>query len=250
MNLLEKKAYVEKNLHLVPEEELNLFNNNFSCIFAKHSACLDNNMTVSLEEVVSIVKGHVVNSSDVDFMRKIYNIYKAYLSMLDMIKENRPFNADMIKDLHEIILSGYPGGGLYRNTSISINNSKYVPCDPIKIYKRMDKYFDEIDFGGKKGLELASYAHMQFAKIHPFLDGNGRVGRLILNYFLIKEGYLPISIPVKRRYEYFDLLELYKVGTGDEQIDKNNPLPFVEFLEDLENKEYDRLIELIKRYEK
>lgn len=250
MNLQEKQAYVKEKLHLIPEEERAFFNQNFAWVFAKNSSCLETNQTITLEEVASITKGHFTNVRDINLSRKVYNNYRSHQKMLEMAEENRPFNADLIKDLHEEVLAGFEGGGLYRNTMIHINNSKYVPCDPIKIYKRMTKYFDEYDFGGKKGLELASFAHMQLAKIHPFLDGNGRVGRLVLNYVLIKEGYLPISIPVKRRYEYFDLLELYKTGTGAEQVDKNNPMPFAAFLEDLENKEYDRLIELIDRYAK
>ena len=250
MNLQEKQAYVEKNLHLLPEEEFKIFRKNLARVFAKNSSCFETNQTISLEDVVAITKGYPVQGIDENLKRKVYNNYRAYRKLQDLIEEDRKFDADLIKDLHEEVLNGFDGGGLYRNTMIHINNSKYVPCDPIKIYKRMTKYFDEYDFGGKKGLELASFAHMQLAKIHPFLDGNGRVGRLILNYVLIKEGYLPISIPVKRRYEYFDLLELYKTGTGPDQVDKNNPLPFAEFLEDLENKEYDRLIELIKNYVK
>lgn len=250
MNLEEKQAYVKNNLHFVPEEELAFFNQNFAWVFSKNSSCLETNETITLEEVASITKGHLSNCHDVNLSRKVYNNYRSFQKMKEMVNENKEFNADLIKDLHEEVLAGFEGGGMYRNTMIRINNSKYVPCDPIKIYKRMTKYFDEYDFGGKKGLELASFAHMQLAKIHPFLDGNGRVGRLVLNFVLMKEGYLPISIPVKRRYEYFDLLELYKTGTGPEQENKNNPLPFVDFLKDLENKEYDRLIELINQYVK
>ena len=250
MNLQEKQAYVQENLHYVPEEELKLFKKNFARVFAKNSSCFETNQTISLEDTVAITKGYPVQGIDENLKRKVYNNYRAYRHMLELIEEGRTFDADLIKDLHEEVLNGFEGGGLYRNTMIHINGSKYVPCDPIKIYKRMTKYFDEFDFGGKKGLELASFAHMQLAKIHPFLDGNGRVGRLVLNYVLIKEGYLPISIPVKRRNEYFDLLELYKTGTGAEQVDKNNPLPFAEFLEELENKEYDRLIDLIDHFKK
>lgn len=250
MTLQEKQAYVAEKLHLLPEEELKIFNKNLARVFAKNSSCFDTNETITLEDVVSITKGHPVQGYDENLKRKVYNNYRGFRRLKDMLEENRAFDADLIKDLHEEVLNGYEGGGMYRNTMIHINGSKYVPCDPIKIYKRMTKYFDEIDFGGMKGLELASYAHMQLAKIHPFLDGNGRVGRLVLNYVLMKEGFLPISIPVKRRYEYFDLLELYKTGTGEEQVDKNNPLPFAKFLEELENKEYDRLVELIKRYDK
>ena len=161
MNLQEKQAYVKEKLHLIPEEERAFFNQNFAWVFAKNSSCLETNQTITLEEVASITKGHFTNVRDINLSRKVYNNYRSHQRMLEMVEENRPFNADLIKDLHEEVLAGFEGGGLYRNTMIHINNSKYVPCDPIKIYKRMTKYFDEYDFGGKKGLELASFAHMR-----------------------------------------------------------------------------------------
>ena len=60
MTLLEKKQYVTENLHLVPEEELRLFNYNFACVLTKNSSCIEGDKIVSVEEVVSITKGHNV----------------------------------------------------------------------------------------------------------------------------------------------------------------------------------------------
>ena len=147
-----------------------------------------------------------------------------------------------LKDLHEIIMDGFGNGGLYRNVDIKIKGSNHTPCSYLKVYDRMSKFFYDINSGEKSDLELAAYTHLQIAKVHPFLDGNGRLCRLILNYMLISEGYLPISIPAKRRKEYFATLEAFKV-------DKTS-VPFANLLNDLLNKEYDRLIELIEPHVK
>ena len=106
----------------------------------------------------------------------------------------------------------------------------------------MKKYIYDVNNSDKGELETVAYAHLQLAKIHPFLDGNGRLARLILDFFLIKYGYLPISIPAKRRLEYFDLLEEFKVN--------KTQVPFEKFLEELVNREYDRMIEVIDKYKK
>ena len=63
-------------------------------------------------------------------------------------------------------------------------------------------------------LLLASVIHNQFEKIHPFQDGNGRVGRLLLNYILLKLNYPPVNIRLKDRSEYYKLLQIYD-KTGD-----------------------------------
>lgn len=241
LNLLEKKQYVNDYQHLVPADEIALYNYNFACVYTKNSACIEGNQIVTVEDVVSITKGFNVRI-DETLKRSIYNHYRAYNYMLDYIAGGNELNEDFVKDLHEMLLAGLIPGGLYRNINISIKGSMHTPCDYIKVYDRMKKYYFDISNYEGTDIQKASYAHLQLAKIHPFLDGNGRLARLILNFVLIKEGYLPISIPAKSKNHYFELLEEFKVN--------KNPEPFAKYLEELMNKEYDRLIALIDKYKK
>lgn len=241
MTLQEKKQYVNDYKHLIPENELKLFEFNFACVFTKNSSCIEGNQIVTVEDVVSITKGYNVKI-DETLKRSIYNHFKTYHYMLEYLNEGKEFSEDFVKDLHEMLLDGIINGGLYRNINLSIKNSSHTPCDYIKVYDRMNKYFYTLANFEGTDLEKAAYAHLQIAKIHPFLDGNGRLARLILNFMLIKSGYLPISIPAKKKLEYFDLLEEFKVNKTQK--------PFDEYLEKLLNKEYDRFIELIDRYKK
>lgn len=244
MNLQEKRNYVLENLHYVPEEEMKLFNFNFACVLTRNSVGMESGKRASLEEVVSIVRGHNTRVEET-LKRNIYNHYRAYSMVLKYLdeNENKELKEEFLKDLHAELTKGIlETGGLYRNVNIKINGSMHTPCDYVKVYDRMKKYFNDVNYGERQGIEKIAYAHLQLAKIHPFLDGNGRLARLVLNYFLIKEGYLPISIPAKRRLEYFDLLEEFKVN--------KNPVPFENFVVELEGKEYDRLIELIEHFKK
>lgn len=243
MNLSEKKAYVEANLHYLPDFEKKAFDFNFLCVLTKNSVGMESGNTAQLEDVVAVVKGHP-SKLDEGLKREIYNHYAAYLKMLEYLKQHPEgyLDEEIIKDIHEVLVKGIiDEGGVYRNVNISIKGSKYVPCDPIKVYHRMDKYVVQLN-EMPNDLDKVIYAHLQLSKIHPFLDGNGRLCRLILNYMLISEGYLPISIPAKRRKEYFATLEAFKV-------DKTS-VPFANLLNDLLNKEYDRLIELIEPHVK
>ena len=239
MNLQEKKQYVNENIKYVPEEELRLFNYNFACVFTMSSSCIEGNNPVKVEEVVSITKGHNVKM-DESLKRSIYNHFKTYQYMVDAIEKNIEFNEDFVKDLHEMLLDGIINGGLYRNINLSIKGSNHTPCDYIKVYDRMKKYYDTLAFYEGTDIQKAAYAHLQIAKVHPFLDGNGRLARLVMNYMLIKAGYLPINVPRRDMQVYFNLLEEFKVN--------KTQVPFEEFIEVRLNREYDRLIAIIDRY--
>ncbi len=244
MNLEEKRKYVLENIHFVPDEEKRLFDFNFACVLTRNSVGMESGKRASLEEVVSIIHGHNVKI-DETLKRSVYNHYCAYNQMLTFLKENdeKELTEGFLKDLHATLTNGIlETGGLYRNVNIKINGSMHIPCDYIKVYDRMKKYFYDVNNTDKDDIAAIAYAHLQLAKIHPFLDGNGRLARLILDFFLIKYGYVPISIPAKRRLEYFELLEEFKVN--------KNQVPFEEFIKELLNKEYDRIIEMIDRYKK
>ena len=251
MNLEQKRTYVQENINLVPEEQLRLFNFNFDCVLTKNSCCMEGPDIVSIEDVVSIIRGYHVRTDEM-LKRSIYNHYKAFQMVRDEIEKNNELTEDFVKDLHEVLVDGLCEGGLYRNTNLRINGSGYIPCDYVKVYDRMKKYFLNVTspfdiITSARGtystdLEKVAYAHLEFSKIHPLLDGNGRLARLILNYVLMAKGFVPIVIRAKNKEEYFNCLEAYKVD--------KNPQPFMDLLNQLLNAEYDRIIELIDRHKK
>ena len=244
MNLLEKKAYVAENLHFVPAEELEAFHQNFAWIYTRNSACIEG-YEISTEEVVSITKGMGFSvKRDGTLVRSVYNHYLAYKDVKEKAEANPILTEDYLKDLHELLMNGIIPGGLYRNVNITIKGSSHIPCDYVKVYDRMNKFFFDINNYQGDVLDKVCYAHLQIAKIHPFLDGNGRLARLIMNYFLIANGFLPVSISrkTKVRTTYFASLEAFKVEKTME--------PFKALLVELLNNEYDRLINLINQYKK
>lgn len=86
-------------------------------------------------------------------------------------------------------------------------------------------------------IEPAAWMHAEFVRIHPFIDGNGRTSRLLMNYQLLSQGYLPVSVAKEARLDYYNALEQYAVH-GDLQ-------PFAEFVADLEEKQLDEYLKLV-----
>lgn len=238
MNLLEKKQYVDENIGKLPEVEINDFKSNFECVFTKRSCSMEGNL-ISLAKVIQIIKGRGTGLES-DIARSAFNHYQAYKMVEERALKNEPLTEEFVKDVHAKLLDGMTIGGLYRNVDIKINGSEHTPCSYLKVRDRMDKFFYDIEHFEGTDLELAAYTHLQIAKIHPFLDGNGRLARLLLNYQLIRLGYLPVTFTVKLRQDYFNTLEAFKV--------QKTSAPFMDLLEKRLTREYDRITEVIERY--
>jgi len=99
-------------------------------------------------------------------------------------------------------------------------------------------HMDLISKNNTNPLELAAWTHAEFVKIHPFIDGNGRTSRLIMNYQLMANGYLPISITKESRLKYFEALERYALQ-GDIET-------FAKFIANLENTRLDIYIKAME----
>jgi Fic family protein len=102
-------------------------------------------------------------------------------------------------------------GGVYRNTAVRITGAAHKPPVPSEMYRQIKAFFADLPMKAYNAVELAAYTHAEFVKIHPFEDGNGRTSRLLMNYQLMSNGFLPIAIKKAQRLEYFGTLEAYAV---------------------------------------
>ena len=238
MNLLEKQQFLAENIHLIPQDELNTYHLNFIEALTKNSSTIEGE-SITLAQVIQIIKGINISGDSV-LHRRVFNHYQAYKMVEERAMQQLPLTEDFMKDVHEVLLDGITPGGMYRRVNITVNGSSYIPCDYVKLYDRMGKFFYELDHFEGDPVELATFTHLQIAKIHPFIDGNGRLARLMMNYQLISHGFLPISISVKHKEEYFKSLEEFKVNKNDQL--------FKEMVMNLLNKKYDRYIDLINQH--
>ena len=108
--------------------------------------------------------------------------------------------------------------GKYREENIFISGAKHIPPNflnvPLEMQKLISSYKKWINF---HPIIRASYLHGEFAKIHPFIDGNGRTARLLLNFELMKNGYPPVVIKNEERAKYYDTLD--KAHTTNDYTD-------------------------------
>ena len=106
------------------------------------------------------------------------------------------------------------------------------------MYHQVKDFYSDLTWKGKElnPIELAAWTHAEFVRIHPFLDGNGRASRLIMNYQLLANGFPAVSIAKENRLEYFNTLEAYAV--------EGNLSPFADMIAGLVDQQIDRYLEM------
>jgi Fic family protein len=208
----------------------------FDTLYIYESTSFDND-DFTFEDVEFLLEDHSRQFPDKKRNRRkaIINNYHALQMVHRLAKKKIAYDEEIVKDLHQTLVDGIISGGVYRSRDLFILGAKHVPPSYLKIYKKMDDYFERLKNPDLKGFERAAFALLQFLKIYPFVDANGRMARLLLNYELELQDYLPVSISKKTQDKYFDAIDEYKIN--------KNIQPFIDFLMEIEA---ERIKEFIK----
>lgn len=165
----------------------------------------------------------------------------AFEYIYDLSREKTPISEKVIKDIHSLVLMGdRENRGVYRSVPVVIVGAEHTPPQPYLVPKLIEQLvIDYSELCGQKNIiEAAAEFHLRFESIHPFIDGNGRTGRLILNLELMKNGLLPINIKFADRAKYY--------GAFEEYARTENPAAFAEMVFRYELYELERYIEIIE----
>lgn len=203
----------------------------FGILFTFHSNRIEGtNSTLTLNDTKEILNNtyHVTSLTDKNKQREInetINHQKAFQYIFDVINKNEDI-LTIIKQLHQIIGSGImdnPGEYKSReNYLINSNGNEINFTKPQDVDTRMKEVSKKYSTEWKQltVFERAVKLHMAITNIHPFIDGNGRIARLIMNYELIKNHYPPVLINESQKLSYYAMIEEINVDTDYE----NNPL--------------------------
>ncbi|HKL61041.1 MAG TPA: Fic family protein [Acholeplasma sp.] len=223
----------------VKEEAKAAVDKEFSILYAHDAVSIEGKNSITLDEAYTLnLAKSLVNRSECE-QKEFLNHLKAFDMVINAVTKEKPMTEEMLKDLHQILLDGIMAGGLYRQVNVGLIGKTHQPPDYVKVYDRMKKYMVKLnDFDGD-AIELACYAHLGISKIHPFIDGNGRLARLVMNYYLMKAGYLPVSISTEHRQAYFSALDLFK--------ETKDMTPMVGFITSLLIKRYNDYIQALEK---
>ncbi len=182
-----------------------------------HSNAIEGNLLAVGETRTVVEEGLTITGVPLKDQAEARNLSHALDYLETIVKNDQPIREVDIRQIHKLVLEGISEeAGKYRSKPVEISGSDYKPTNPESIPVAMAELGDYLakisnpesaDLGSLNGLIVASVTHTWFVTIHPFIDGNGRVGRLLLNLILMRYGF-PIAIIAKEdRIRYYDALE-------------------------------------------
>ncbi|MGB5687556.1 MAG: Fic family protein, partial [Candidatus Electrothrix sp.] len=170
--------------------------------------------TLTLRETDIIVnKGLTVGGRSMREHLEATNHHEAVAFIRKLAQEQAPLSERTVKEVHALILRGIDreNAGIYRSVPVAISGSRHVPPQPWQVPKLMEELFLRLqkEAGQFHPIVYAAELHEGIATIHPFIDGNGRTARLLMNLALLQEGYAITNISgvSRNRLAYYDALE-------------------------------------------
>lgn len=143
----------------------------------------------------------------------------------ELVRGKKPVGAEVVREVHRLILTKIDdeNAGRYRDVNVRITGSTHLPPDSQKVPRLMREFDQWLKLESKKlnPVEYAALAHFKLVDIHPFVDGNGRTARLLMNLILMRDDFPPTVILNSERGKYYDVLE-----AAHRRDDK----PFVDFV--------------------
>lgn len=182
--------------------------------------------TLTLQETKLVLEqGVTIGGKSVREHFEAINHKEAIEFIEHLTSRKEPLTVHLIRQMHALILKGIDDteAGNYRRVPVTIAGSSFVPADPSQVPALMDSFDRWLKTEEGKGstVEFAALAHYKFIATHPFVDGNGRTARLLMNLILMRGGYPPSVILKTDRRIYYRTLQ---------QADNKEVTPFVNFV--------------------
>lgn len=233
--LLDKKEIlfleeIKKKFKKEPKENKENRYETFTSLFTYDSNAIEGNSLTLEETSYLLFEKRVPSSKSLREINETLNHKIAFDYILDY---NGDITKEFILELHKLVVKDTLKENLnnqigkYRDLQVYIRGRDWLPPKPEEVPKEMKDLLSWYTLNKNKlhPLILASYFHIAFETIHPFVDGNGRVGRLLMNFILHKNKYPMINIPNKIKFRYYQTLETATIN--------GNLRPFIEFMLEL-----------------
>lgn len=202
--------------------------------------------TLTLRETDLVInEGLTISGKSMREHLEAINHQEAIGYIKQLMQRNFPFNERELLSIHNLILRGIipEDAGRYRRVQVMIKGSAHNPPQPFIVPKEMEEYFFWYEENKSKlhPVLLAAEMHERLVTIHPFIDGNGRTSRLVMNLILLQNGYVIANIKgnYETRMHYYQSLENAQT--------KHNKEDFLYFIAQIEKESLERYLDIIKQ---
>ncbi|EEG74919.1 Fic family protein [[Clostridium] hylemonae DSM 15053] len=213
-NLLEsidrKKTELDSRRPLT-EGEVERLTEEFVVEYTYNSNAIEGN-TLTLRETDMVLRGLTIGQKPLKDHMEAIGHKEAFDLVRDFVKDQEPLSERVIKQIHYLVLADKKDDcGVYRRVPVRIMGAKHEPAQPYLIKPKMEQLLEFYNNSKEHIIPRLARFHIEFEGIHPFIDGNGRTGRLLVNLELMKAGYPPIDIKFTDRIVYYNAFDEYHV---------------------------------------
>lgn len=214
-----KKAELDARRPLTAGE-LKRLTEEFVIEYTYNSNAIEGN-TLTLRETAMVLRGLTIDQKPLKDHMEAVGHKEAFDFVQDLVKEQALLSENIIKQIHYLVLIDKKDDrGVYRRIPVRIMGAKHEPVQPYLIQPKMEQLLDWYNNSTEPIIARLAQFHIEFEAIHPFIDGNGRTGRLLVNLELMKAGYPPIDIKFSDRMAYYDAFDEYHITHSPDAMEK------------------------------
>lgn len=211
LSQIDRKKRELDNKRPLTEGEAARLNEEFIVEYTYNSNAIEGN-TLTLRETDLVLRGLTINQKPLKDHMEAIGHKEAFEFVRELVKNNEPISERIVKQIHYLVLADKKDDrGVYRRVPVQIMGAQHEPVQPYLIEPKMEQLLQNFNESTEHIVTKLARFHIEFEGIHPFIDGNGRTGRLLVNLELMKAGYPPIDIKFTDRLSYYNAFDAYYV---------------------------------------
>ncbi len=192
--------------------ETERLNEEFLVEYTYNSNAIEGN-TLTLRETDFVLRGLTIDKKPLKDHLEVIGHREAFDYVRQLVADKVPLSEQVIKQIHYLVLADKKDDrGVYRSIPVRIMGAAHKPVQPYLIAPKMEQLLETYAESSEHIVTKLARFHIEFESIHPFIDGNGRTGRLLVNLELMKAGYPPIDIKFADRIAYYNAFDAYHVN--------------------------------------
>lgn len=208
---IKRKKELLSTMRPLTQGEVERLREEFMIEFTYNSNAIEGN-TLTLKETAMALEGITIDQKPLKDHMEAIGHKDAFLYVQDIAEKKIPISESVIKQIHSLVLIDRPEDkGTFRRIPVRIMGAYTEPVQPYLIEPKIHELLieNEKQKNTINDIERIAIFHLKFEGIHPFIDGNGRTGRLLMNLDLISCGYPPINVKFTDRKRYYDAFDAY-----------------------------------------
>lgn len=220
LSIIDRKKKELDTRRPLTEGEVERLTEEFTVEYTYNSNAIEGN-TLTLRETDMVLRGLTIDQKPLKDHMEAVGHKEAFDFVRELVQNNVPISERVIQQIHYLVLADKKDDrGVYRRVPVRIMGAQHEPVQPYLIQPRMEQLMFSYAESSEHIVTKLARFHIEFEGIHPFIDGNGRTGRLLVNLELMKAGYPPIDIKFTDRMAYYKAFDEYHMNGNLSAMEK------------------------------